>query len=171
MRTFLIRIVCTGLVGFLVYNSPVCAQSFSQKFDEIKKSATKDQLYALLYDLPKGGDLHHHNGLSYFAETWFDGATDMRRTRGNQFYARTKVNNCAGDTEPLLLFRTIQRSSYMKLSDCKKGEYQRLSEGGSTNFSGIPMRNLQSKTGCCESMRQRSHSSRRSTKTLPGGKR
>lgn len=99
----------------------------SHWFETIKKSATKEQLYSFLYALPKGGDLHNHNVFSYLAEMWYDGATDPRR-KGNEFYTRIKINNCSDSTEPLILFRTIQRSTYGKLSDCRKGEYHPLAQ-------------------------------------------
>jgi adenosine deaminase CECR1 len=37
-------------------------QSFDKQFETIKSTATRQQLYALLWDLPKGGDLHNHFG-------------------------------------------------------------------------------------------------------------
>lgn len=119
------RIAYAGVV-FLCLSNPIYAQSFAQKFQQIKNASTKEQLYAFLYDLPKGGDLHHHLGLSYFAEMWYEAATDKKRTRGNEFYTRIRINNCADSTEPLLLFRTIQKSTYDKLSECRKQEYQSL---------------------------------------------
>src|SRR5205814_4691400 len=55
------------------------AASFDAHFETIKKAAGKAQLYAFLYDLPKGGDLHHHLGLSFTAEQWYAAATDPKR--------------------------------------------------------------------------------------------
>src|SRR4029453_9126624 len=98
-----------------------------QWFETIKKTGTKEQLYTFLYALPKGGDLHNHNGLSYLAEMWYDGATDPKR-KVNEFYTRIKINNCPDSTDPLILFRTIQRSTYSKPSDCRKAEYQPLAQ-------------------------------------------
>jgi adenosine deaminase CECR1 len=40
---------------------PCAAADFSARFAEITRTATAPQLYALLYDLPKGGDLHNHS--------------------------------------------------------------------------------------------------------------
>ncbi len=97
--------------------------SFDERFEEIKKAADKGQLYALLFEVPKGGDLHNHFGLSNLAEMWYNGATDTKRTHGNEFFTRTKFANCAESTEPLIRFRTIQRSTYQKLSECRKSEY------------------------------------------------
>jgi adenosine deaminase CECR1 len=102
------------------------AASFDARFEAITNSATRAQLYALLWDLPKGGDLHHHLGLSFMAEEWYAAATDPARTRGNEFYTRTRFKNCPDSVEPLLRFRNIRRATYMAMSDCRKAEYERL---------------------------------------------
>ena len=65
------------------------AGSFDQQFETIKKTANKSQLYALLWDVPKGGDLHNHFGLSNMAEQWYNAATNKKRTNGNEFYTRS----------------------------------------------------------------------------------
>lgn len=119
---FCVSVLLAGFWCLAVY-----AQSPPHWFETIKKSASKEQLYSFLYDLPKGGDLHNHMGLSYLAETWYDAATDARR-KGNEFYTRIRISNCADSSEPLVLFRTIQRSTYNKLSDCRKSEYHPLAQ-------------------------------------------
>src|SRR5437667_7441755 len=100
--------------------------SFDTQFEIIKKTCSRQQLYALLYDLPKGGDLHNHLGLSFPAEQWYAAATDKQRTHGNEFYTRIRFNNCPDSSEALIRFRTIQRSSYLALSGCRKAEYENL---------------------------------------------
>ena len=121
-------------VGFVVFfGGLACAGGaqenpgphFSERFEQIKMSATKEQLFTFLYDLPKGGDLHNHFGLANMAQSWYDAATDPKRTHGNEFYTLTNFRNCADTSSPLLRFRTIQRSNYRKLSDCGKTEYGR----------------------------------------------
>ena len=104
---------CTTLLVLLalclsVSRSLLIAGSFDKQFEIIKKTASKEQLYALLYDL--------HFGLSNMAEQWYDAATDKKRANGNEFYTRTRFNNCPDSTEPLIRFRTIQRSSFLALS-------------------------------------------------------
>ena len=111
----------------LALSWPACGESFNQKFSLIKKEATKSQLYAFLYDVPKGGDIHHHLLFSTWADTWYAFATDKARTRGNEFYTRTRFGNCPDDDGTLIRFRTIQRATWRKLSDCRKAEYQLLS--------------------------------------------
>jgi adenosine deaminase CECR1 len=99
--------------------------SFEQQFELIKRQGGPRQLYTFLFDLPKGGDLHLHFGLSTPPAQLFAAATDPARSHGNEFYTRTKFNNCDSG-EPLLRFRTIQRATYRALSDCAKGEYENL---------------------------------------------
>ena len=106
--------------------SALGAGNFADQFELIKKTASKEQLFTLLYDLPKGGDLHHHFGLSNLAESWYEAATDPRRTHGNEFYTLTQIRDCPDNAEPLLRFRMIQRSTYRKLSECAKSEYEPL---------------------------------------------
>ncbi|HUI79021.1 MAG TPA: hypothetical protein VLY24_13940 [Bryobacteraceae bacterium] len=104
----------------------VRAESFDAQFETIQKTATREQLYAFLWALPKGGDLHNHLGGAFLAGQLYDAAIDPKRTNGNEFYTRTLINNCPDSTEPLILYRNIQRSTYEKLSDCRKKEYQKL---------------------------------------------
>ena len=92
------------------WNGFAAAGSFEQQFETITKTATREQLYALLWNLPKGGDLHNHFGLANMAEQSYDAATDKKRTNGNEFYTRTRIDFCLDSTEPLLRFRVIQRS-------------------------------------------------------------
>jgi adenosine deaminase CECR1 len=105
--------------------APAYAASFAQQFEQIKKTASPVELYSLLYDLPKGGDLHNHGGLSTIAETWFDLAAKDQR---NRFYTLTKFNNCPGDTDALPRFYTIQRSTWQKLPACQHSQYEAMND-------------------------------------------
>ena len=107
---------------------PVAAADFSVRFEAIKQSASASELYAFLFALPKGGDLHHHNGLSIYASVWYHAATSPQTLRRNAFYTMTKLGNCPGtiDTQPR--FYTIQRSHFEALSDCQKSLYQPLAD-------------------------------------------
>lgn len=102
------------------------AADFGSRFEEIKKTATKEQLYAFLYELPKGGDLHHHLALSIQAELWYAAATDPKRSGGNEYFTRVRFSGCPDSAEPFIRFHTIQRSTYRKLSECQRGEYEAL---------------------------------------------
>lgn len=119
------------LAGLLVLaalglDSSVRANSFAQHFEKIKKSAAAGELYRLLFELPKGGDLHNHINLSIPAEAWLAGAIDLKRTNGNQFYTRSRFANCPNSKEPFVRFETIQQATYRKLSPCQQSEYLSL---------------------------------------------
>lgn len=108
--------------------SPLVAQSFDARFDEIKRTATPAQLYRFLFDLPKGGDLHNHGGLAVYAETWFKFSTDPAHTHGNKFYTLTRFANCPGDSDDLPRFYNVQRSTWEKLAPCLKSQYEALND-------------------------------------------
>ena len=84
--------------------------------------------YAFLFALPKGGDLHHHNGLSVYADVWYATATSPKTLRRNNFYTLTRFGNCSLADDALQRFYTIQRSTYDALDDCRKAQYQPLAE-------------------------------------------
>ena len=51
-----------SLALFAVAQPRAHAATPSAVFDDLKAHATPDELYRLLFALPKGGDLHHHSG-------------------------------------------------------------------------------------------------------------
>ena len=77
----------------------LAAGDFAARFAEISKSASPSELYALLFALPKGGDLHQHNGLSVYADVWYSAATSGKTLRRNNFYTLTKSGNCPGSDD------------------------------------------------------------------------
>jgi adenosine deaminase CECR1 len=99
---------------------------FSARFEEIKKNASPAQLYALLFDLPKGGDLHHHNSLDTYATVWYAIATSPKTLQRNAFYTLTKFENCPGSSDSLPRFYNLQRATYAALTECEKSQYQSL---------------------------------------------
>ena len=102
------------------------SDTFGERFTDIKRHATREQLYAFLFALPKGGDLHNHSELSVPAEIWYQAATDPGRLHGNEYFTRVKISPCAGDRQPPLLFETIQRSTYRKLPECIRDDFTPL---------------------------------------------
>jgi adenosine deaminase CECR1 len=77
--------------------------------------------------------LHNHLSGSNFSEWWYELATDQQKNGGYQYYTKTTIKQCSGYgtnefgfAPQLLLFRTIQQSSYNKLSPCEKSEYKSL---------------------------------------------
>ena len=102
------------------------AAGFSSRFEAIRESGSPAELYAFLFALPKGGDLHHHNGLSIYASVWYAAATSPKTLLRNAFYTMTQLGNCPEtlDTQPR--FYTIQRSHFQHLSACQQSLYQPL---------------------------------------------
>lgn len=113
------------IVAFFALVSTLAAADFASRFAEMREAPT-DELYALAFALPKGGDLHNHLSLSFFPEMVYRAATDPARTHNNEYFTRVSIQNCAGAPPQTLLYRTIQRSTYAKLSDCEKEEYKPL---------------------------------------------
>lgn len=110
------------------------ADAAERWFEELKASATPQQLYTFLYAMPKGGDLHNHLSGAGLSEWWWDAALAQEKN-GYTYYTKVRINNCVpygsnefGANPYLLMFRTLQASSYAALDDCQKGEYQRLQD-------------------------------------------
>jgi adenosine deaminase len=102
------------------------AESFSKRFDEIQREATRDELYRVLYDLPKGGDLHDHLGGAGFPEMWWELAT---AAESPAFYTRVRFGACAATCDnALLAFHTIRKSVWESLPPCCRAEYEPLRE-------------------------------------------
>jgi adenosine deaminase CECR1 len=103
-------------------------------FEEVKATATPAQLYRFLYAMPKGGDLHNHLPGAVRSE-WFWDAAMLAEQRGYIYYTRVRIENCApyghnefGPSKALLLFKTIQASTFESLDSCAKSEFKRLQD-------------------------------------------
>jgi adenosine deaminase CECR1 len=96
---------------------------FAPRFDEIVAGATPAQLYAFLYDLPKGGDLHNHSAGANRAEWIYAICTDPARNGGDTFYTRARFAGPPDEVDPSARFRDIRRQTYDLLSDKVKAEY------------------------------------------------
>jgi adenosine deaminase CECR1 len=102
------------------------AAPFSARFEQIKRTATPVQLYAFLYALPKGGDLHNHLGGSALPEWWYAVATDPARNGGDTFYTRTRFHATPGTGVTLILYHTVRQHGYDALSAELRADYTRL---------------------------------------------
>jgi adenosine deaminase len=101
-------------------------ETFSRRFETIKHEASPEELYRVLYDLPKGGDLHDHLGGAGFPETWWELATSVESPA---FYTRVRFGECAAECGiPLLPFHTVRKSSWESLAPCCRAEYEPLAE-------------------------------------------
>jgi len=121
-------------VALLCLSVSSYASAAEKWFEDLKRTATPQQLYSFLYALPKGGDLHNHLAGAILSEWMWDAALAQEK-RGYLYYTKVKINNCAGygtnefGREPyLLLFRTLQGSNYDKLDACQKSEYKKLQD-------------------------------------------
>lgn len=107
----------TGLVAAL------SAADFSQRFDELKRDATPRQLYTLLYDLPKGGDLHNHSGGANIPEWTLAVLSDPARNGGDRFYTRLRFSSAPDAIAPQARFRTVRRVTYEHFSPDVRRDY------------------------------------------------
>jgi adenosine deaminase CECR1 len=114
-------------VLFAAFIAPMRAQSdFGARFEEIKKSATDEQLYRFLYDLPKGGDIHNHQDGAVWPEWWYRVATDPTKTHGDTFYTRTRILDSSTKVSPVIFYITIPKWQYDRLPESAKPEYEPL---------------------------------------------
>lgn len=101
-------------------------------FDDIRNGGNAEDLYRLLYYMPKGADLHNHLSGSVFSEALFDMAL-AEAARGYEYYTKVRIENCRGyggnefGLQPYyLMFRNISQHEFAGLDDCEKGEYKRF---------------------------------------------
>src|SRR5579862_8668330 len=118
---FRMRIIVIGLIAW-----QLAAGDFSRRFEEIRAQVTPAELYALWFALPKGGDLHHRNGLSIYAPVWCAAARSPAALRRNAFYTMKRLGDCPDNGVALPRFNTIQRSRYEVLPPCRKALYEPL---------------------------------------------
>jgi adenosine deaminase CECR1 len=106
-----------------------------QWFEDIKANASDEELYQLLYEMPKGGDLHLHISGSGFPEDWYELGVAAKEY-GYNYYTKVRINNCReygsqafGVPWPyLMMFVTLQESSLKKLPECEQEEFERLED-------------------------------------------
>jgi adenosine deaminase CECR1 len=96
---------------------------FSSRFEQLKSAASPAQLYTLLYDLPKGGDLHNHAGGSELPEWLFEVLTTPGLNGGDTFYTRARLPVEPDALAPGVKFRTIRRYTHDRLSATARAEY------------------------------------------------
>jgi adenosine deaminase CECR1 len=103
------------------------AASFADRFEQIRKTAKPGELYAFLYALPKGGDLHNHSGAER-PEWTFAILTDPTRNGGEVFYTRAHFAAAPDAIAPAQLFYNIRQHTYDSLSAEVRKEYVKLTE-------------------------------------------
>ena len=113
------------LLWVLGLTARLAAADFSPRFDALRSSATAAQLYALLYDLPKGGDLHNHSGAER-PEWTYAICTDPARNGGDTFYTRARFATSPSAVTPEQRFHNIRQHAYDRLAPAVRPEYVRL---------------------------------------------
>ena len=108
---------------FLLLTLTARAEGLARRFEEIKSIATPAQLYAFLYDLPKGGDIHNHAGGSNIPEWIYAVLTDPRRNGGDRFYTRARFGSAADAIAPAARFHTVRQFTYAHFAAEKQAEY------------------------------------------------
>ena len=124
-----LRFAFAALLLLLLAASSAAAQSFSERFDTIKREATPEELYRILYRVPKGGDLHNHLGGAAYDEMLWELATDTSVNGNQTFRTRVRINACDRTCpQPLIYFHTIGETSFKALPECCRAEYEPLTE-------------------------------------------
>jgi adenosine deaminase CECR1 len=116
-------IATRGLALLLAVCAPARGADFGPRFDEIVAHATPVQLYAFLYDMPKGGDLHNHASGANRSEWVYAVCTDPARNGGETFYTCAHFGGSADAANPALRYRTIRSKAYQELSKDAKQEF------------------------------------------------
>lgn len=101
-------------------------------FEEIKRNSTDQELHQFLYEMPKGGDLHHHLTGSIYSEDWYVLAVASAQY-GYEYYTKVRIHNCRqhgelGFDQYLIHYQNLAKANWLKLSDCEKSEYALLAE-------------------------------------------
>jgi adenosine deaminase CECR1 len=104
-------------------------------FEQMKAEASDAELYQVLFEMPKGGDLHEHLSGSGLSEWWFDEAI-AASAHGYRYYTKVKINNCReygvatapGAAPYYLMFTNITEARWRALPTCEQGEYLPLSD-------------------------------------------
>ena len=91
------------------------AADFGETFENFKRTATPEEMYRFLWAMPKGGDIHMHMGLSFWAADWYDAAKDS-------FYTRVRVTACREEQAPVL-YANVSKEAWDAMSACEKAEY------------------------------------------------
>src|SRR5262245_11519345 len=114
------RMKCLGFpVLLLIAAASMQAHSADNRwFEEVKKSATPEQLYTFLYAMPKGADLHNHLSGSARSEWMWDAAIAQEK-HGYIYYTKVTIKNCVpygsneyGPEPYFMLFRNLTAANY-----------------------------------------------------------
>ena len=94
---------------------------FAKRFEEIKTAATKEEMYRLLWALPKGGDIHNHHEYSVPMADWL-----ALGSKKPYYYTRVRLSDCGPADAYRLQYVVIRESSFRELPPCVQQDYKRL---------------------------------------------
>lgn len=104
-------------------------------WSKAKSKASPEDLYRLLYALPKGGDIHHHHGGGMLPEMIWDICTNPSRNGGQAFYARFRISSFLlaqvgdhSDSRSLSGWVTIANHTYEKMGASLKADFKLLKD-------------------------------------------
>ena len=126
---------------FLTVAALLCAASANADwFEEIKQSGSDENLYRVLYHMPKGGDLHNHLSGSSYSEWMYDLAL-AQSEHGYQYYTKVRIENCGeygtdefGRNRYLLLFRNIMAIQQLQQRFARQQIILRCQDHGGANL-------------------------------------
>lgn len=132
MRFGTLVTLCCALVS-LAFAAPASAAAsaaadLEARWSAFRAAATDHQLYAFLYALPKGGDLHQHASGSNRSEWMWAILTDPTRNGGVTYYTRARFTSPADAIAPSVRFHTVSRHTYDHLPAATRAEYVALTD-------------------------------------------
>lgn len=104
------------------------SESFSDRFDAIWEAATAEQRYKLLYDLPKGGDIHNHLGGSNRPEWVLEVTQNPELNGGDVFWTRLNFASPPDAISPKAFANTIRQFTYDTLPPEVQAEFVRMDQ-------------------------------------------
>ena len=91
------------------------AATFDERWEDTKRTLSNEDLYRLLWILPKGGDIHNHHEYLIPMSFWIDGAIK------GDYYTRVKISDC-NETDPIR-WLTLRRESLARLNECPQADF------------------------------------------------
>ncbi|MEM8867362.1 MAG: adenosine deaminase [Verrucomicrobiota bacterium] len=116
------------MISSLVLCSTLRAEDFSQRFEAIWEAASPEQRYQLLYDLPKGGDLHNHFPGTSIPEWILAVLQNPQRTGGDTFWTRMRFASPLDAIAPAARCYTVRNHTYHKLPPEARNEFIRIDQ-------------------------------------------
>lgn len=109
---------------FSAYASP---SAFEEQYRQISETANPSELYEFFREMPKGGILHLHSEYAVPPEFWLQAAVRAEPTqRQGEYYTRTREETCPHQAAKPILFVTIPRLHWERLSACDKRNFKPL---------------------------------------------